>query len=76
MNHLFKIQFSRYGNNASIVKYACIVLLASSVLNSCSTYRINRLKNKSYKEWKTYQWNEMKRSTDKQSQNGSFIPGK
>jgi len=66
MNHFLKSQLSRYGNKASIVKYVCIVLLASSVLNSCSTYRINRLKNKSIKEWKAYQWNERKRSTDKQ----------
>jgi hypothetical protein len=36
------------------------------MLTSCSTYRINRLKNKSYKEWKSYQWNETKRSSDKE----------
>jgi hypothetical protein len=57
---------SKYVSNASIVKYACILFLASPVLNSCSTYRVNRLKNKSYKEWKTYQLNEIKRSSDKE----------
>lgn len=48
----------------SIVSYGCMILLASTVLNSCSPYRINRLKNKSYKEWKTFQWTEIKSSSD------------
>lgn len=53
-----------YSTNTGIVKYLCL-LLAFTILNSCSTYRINRLKNKSYKKWKSFQWTETKRSSDK-----------
>jgi hypothetical protein len=34
------------------------------MLNSCSTYRINRLKDKSYKEWKSHQWTAIKSSPE------------
>lgn len=47
----------------NIFRYGCMIILASTVLSSCSTHRINRLKNKSYKEWKTFQWTEVKRSS-------------
>lgn len=57
---------SKYVSNTSIVKYACVFLLASPVLNSCSVHRINRLKHKSYKKWKTFQWTETKRNSDKE----------
>lgn len=48
-------------SNNIIIKNVSLIL-AFVVLNSCSTYRINRLKHKSYKEWKTYQWTEIKSS--------------
>lgn len=64
MKHLVESFKSRYIGNASIINYACL-LLALTTLNSCSTYRINRLKNKSYKKWKSFQWTETKRSSDK-----------
>ena len=44
-----------------------MLLMASIVLNSCSTCRINRLKNKSYKEWKAFQWTETKKSSDQKA---------
>lgn len=55
---------TNYPGNTGIVKYLCLVL-AFAILNSCSTYRINRLKNKSFKKWKSFQWTETKRSSDK-----------
>ena len=36
-------------------------LICAIILNSCSTYRAERLKNKSYRVWKAYQWNEVKK---------------
>ena len=54
----------KYVNNPRSITYVCL-LLALTILNSCSTYRINRLKNKSYKKWKSFEWTEIKRSSDK-----------
>ena len=50
----------------NIFRYGCLIILAATVLSSCSTHRINRLKNNSYKEWKTFQWTEIKRSSEKE----------
>lgn len=66
MKHSIKRPIPKYMSNINIVKYACLILIVFPVLNSCSTYRINRLKNKSYKEWKTSKWTETKRSSDKE----------
>lgn len=41
-----------------------MISLVSILLSSCSTHSINRLKNKSYKEWKTFQWTELKKGSD------------
>ncbi|MCW5518131.1 hypothetical protein [Muriicola sp. Z0-33] len=65
MYHLFKSQFSKKSRVAKVAFYAITFLFVFPMLTSCSAYRINRLKNKSYKEWKAYQWNETKRSSDK-----------
>ncbi len=66
MKHFVKRIISKHVSNTNIVKYVCILFLVSPVLNSCSTYRINRLKHKSYKKWKTFQWAETKRNSDKE----------
>ena len=66
MKNLKERLISTYISNADMFKCLCILVLASSVLSSCSTYRINRLKNKSYKEWKSFQWTETTRSLDKE----------
>ena len=50
-----------------IWRYGMVILLAATVLSSCSTHRINRLKNKSYKEWKSFRWTETKRSSSSQA---------
>lgn len=64
MKHFVRIRISAYLSNTSIVRYACILLVTLPILSSCSTYRIDRSKYKSYKEWKTFQWTEIKKSSD------------
>lgn len=66
MNHLFKIQCSKNLRAKNITLFIITFVFVIPMLTSCSAYRINRLKNKSYKEWKSYQWNETKKSSDKE----------
>lgn len=65
MKNFVKNLLSKKASTADFAKCASIILLVSLVLSGCSTHRINRLKNKSYKEWKAYQWTEINRSSDK-----------
>ena len=44
----------------SVVKLITIMITFSYIFQSCTTYRAERLKNKSYREWKAYQWSEEK----------------
>ncbi len=64
MNHFLKNRLAKHVDEKRILKLTCIVL-AFSVLSSCSSNRINRLRHKSYKEWSEYQWDEIKSSPDK-----------
>lgn len=66
MNHFFQNQSPQNFRSTNIALYLVLFIFASTLLTSCSTYRINRLKDKSYKKWKSYQWNETKTSTDKE----------
>ncbi len=45
----------------------CLALTATIVLNGCSAYRAERLKNKSYKDWKARQSNEESLRSNKDS---------
>ncbi|AWV96820.1 hypothetical protein [Arcticibacterium luteifluviistationis] len=47
---------------ANISVYVCLLFLVSPFLNGCSRLRIELQKDKSYKEWKAYQWKEIKKS--------------
>lgn len=67
MKPLEKSNQHHYSIAKNILRYGCMILLTSTVLSSCSIHRINRLKNRSYKEWKTFQWTEIKRSSDEEA---------
>ena len=64
MKHFFKSQLSKNSRATNIVLYAIMFIFLVPMLNSCSTYRINRLKDKSYKEWKSHQWAAIKSSPE------------
>lgn len=61
MKNFVKGLLSKHVNTTNISVYVGLIFLASPVLNSCSVHRIERLKNKSYKEWKAYQWKIVKK---------------
>ena len=65
MNYYLKCFISKYSGKTKIAKYVILLVVIPLILTNCSTHRINRLKHKSYKKWKSYQWTETKRSSDK-----------
>jgi hypothetical protein len=67
MKNFVESLLSKYTNITDIVKCAGIILLVPIVLTGCSTHRVDRLKNKSYKEWKSFEWKEVKRSPNRQA---------
>lgn len=51
-------------NTFKIVSYLGMIMLFMAILSSCSTHRAKRLRNKSIKEWKSYEWKQDQKNTD------------
>ncbi|NAS12202.1 hypothetical protein [Poritiphilus flavus] len=51
----------------------CLVLMGITFLSGCSAYRAERLKNKSYRQWKARQMNEESHSKDNVSNRSTYF---
>jgi hypothetical protein len=51
-----------------LLVYTIILGIASLTFSSCSTHRGIRLRNKSIKEWMTYQWGEIEKSPNSEDE--------
>ena len=49
---------TRSGRIRQTLFHGCIFIICTLIFHSCTAYRAERLKNKSYREWKAYQWNQ------------------
>jgi len=60
MKNPVNIVLIRSGYIRRVLLQSGIFIMCAFIFYSCSAYRAERLKNKSYREWKAYQWNQEK----------------